>query len=104
MRTEDSRAVSEDDTGRRLRRAPVLAIEAVFASVEDSDAGADDLAEPIERTLYADPTLGGLVKDLDLVRTVLDARTEGETRVGRARLEFELEYHTAAGRPDASLT
>ncbi|WP_428673707.1 hypothetical protein [Reyranella sp.] len=101
-RTEQSRSINMDDD-RRLQRSPTLAIEAVFASVEDSDEKGDDLALAVEVAMAADSTLGGLIKDIELARTDLDARADGETRLGRVRLEFAVEYHTTAGRPDASL-
>jgi hypothetical protein len=91
------------DDDRCLQRDLVLAVEAVFASAEDSDAAGDDIALAVEQSLAADDTLGGLVKDIELVRTDLDARAEGETRLGRVRLEFAVQYFTAAGRPDVSL-
>lgn len=101
-RTEQSRSINTDDD-RVMQRVPTLAVEAVFASVEDSDAAGDDLALAVEVALAGDVTLGGLIKDIELARTDLDARAEGETRLGRVRLEFAVEYHTTAGRPDVSI-
>lgn len=101
-RAEQSRSTELDDE-RCLQRDLVLAIEAVFASAEDSDDKGDDLALAIETAMAADDTLGGLIHDIELARTDLDARAEGETRLGRVRLEFGVQYFTAAGRPDASL-
>jgi hypothetical protein len=101
-RTEQSRGISMDDD-RRTQRALTLAIEAIFASPDDSDAGGDDIALAIERAMAADPMLGGLIKDSELTRSELDARVDGETRLGRVRLEYQIEYHTSAGNPDASL-
>jgi hypothetical protein len=101
-RTEQSRSITMDDD-RRLQRGLTLVIEGVFASPEDSDDRGDDLALAVEVALAADDVLGGLIKDIELARTELDARADGETRTGRVRLEFAVEYHTTAGRPDASL-
>lgn len=100
-RQEQSRRINMQDDPT-MQRALTLAIEGVFSSVEDSDAGGDDLALEIERAL-AENTLGGLIRDIELARTDLDARAEGENRIGRLRLEFSVEYHTPARSPDTSL-
>lgn len=102
-RREDSRSTTLDDDDRRLQRELALYVDIVTASADDDDALADGLALEVEKAMAADTTLGGLVKDLELRRTDLDARAEGETRTGRARLEFAVEYHTSAARPDQVL-
>jgi len=86
--------------GRKLLRELTLAIEAVTASADDSDGLVDALASAVEATLAGDPTLGGAAKDLYLSATDLDARAEGEDRIGRARLEFTVTYLTVASAPD----
>lgn len=91
------------DGGRRLQRALVLAVEGVDKSDADTDEELDALALAVELALAADPALGGLAKDVVLARTNLNARAEGESRTGRVRLEFAVEYHTAARRPDIAI-
>ena len=103
-RTEDSRSTTlDDDDDRRLEREVIVAVEIVTASADDDDGETDALALEVEKAMAADTTLGGLVKDLELRRTTLDARAEGETRTGRARLEYLVEYHTTVTRPDQAL-
>lgn len=102
-RSEEIREISEDDDGPRQQRELTLAIEAVAVSDADDDSTLDLLALEIERALFAAGTLGGLAVDIALSRTDLNARADGESRTGRARLEFTVEYHTAAGRPDLPL-
>lgn len=102
-RSEESRTVSFDDDADRQQRALTLAIEAVATSASDDDATLDQLSLEIERAMVADVTLGGLAVSVELARTDLNARADGESRTGRARLEFTVEYHTAAGRPDLPL-
>jgi hypothetical protein len=110
-RQEESRDIAalDDDGdgdgsgGRRLQRALTLAIDGVDKSDADTDAELDALALAVEQALAADPTLGGVARDVVLARTDLNARAEGETRTGRVRLEFDVEYHTAARRPDISI-
>ena len=103
-RGEESRSTTlDDDDDRRLQRELVLAVEIVVASADDDDAATDALALEVEKAMASDTTLGGLVKDLELRRTDLDARAEGETRTGRARLEYLVAYHTTVTRPDQAL-
>lgn len=102
-REESLSTTLDDDDERRLQRQLVLAVDIVTASATDDDAATDALALEVETAMAADTTLGGLVKDLELRRTDLDARLEGETRTGRARLEYLVEYHTTAQRPDQAL-
>ena len=103
-RGEESRSTTlDDDDARRLQRDLVLAIDIVTASADDDDAATDALALEVEMAMAADTTLGGLVEDLELRRTDLDARAEGETRTGRARLEYLVAYHTSVTRPDQAL-
>jgi hypothetical protein len=103
-RQEDSRDIAEyGDDGRRLQRVLTLAVEGVDKSVADTDAELDALALAVERALTADPTLGGIAKDVVLARSDLNARAEGESRTGRVRLEFTVEYHTPAARPEISI-
>lgn len=102
-RREQSAPITAKGPQRKLQREPVLAIEAVTASADDDDALADTIAAEVEAAMAADPTLGGICRDLYLSSTNLDARAEGETRTGRTRLEFTVTYFTAADRPDESL-
>jgi len=99
-RRERSESATIGRGNRLLRRDLVLAIEAVTASADDSDDQVDAIAAAIEAALAGDPTLGGRAKDLFLSATDLDARAEGETRTGRARLEFTVNYFTVASAPD----
>lgn len=88
---------------RKLQRQLELAVEVVTATAEDNDAEVDRLAMEVEKALAGDITLGGLCRDLWLGGSDLDARHEGETRIGRARFLFNVTYFTAAGAPEASL-
>jgi len=101
-REQAASVTSRGDEVRLQRRLSVL-IDVVHADPEDDDGEADRLCLLVERAMLADPTFGGLAHDLEGPDTTLDARAEGETRLGRARLEFQLEYHTTAQRPDQHL-
>lgn len=104
-RPEDSEPLSGTGAGRKLRRELTLAIEAVTAEAgpEAGDALLDQLALEIERVLAAEPTLGGACRDLYLARTDPDGRAEGESRIGRTRLEFRVLYQTLAAAPDQAV-
>lgn len=93
---------SRGDEVRLQRRLSVL-IDIVHADAEDDDGEADRICLLVEKAMQADPTFGMLLHDLEGPDTTLDARAEGETRIGRARLEYSIEYHTTALRPDHHL-
>lgn len=103
-RSEQSASVSphgEDD--RRLRRLLTLAVEIVVGDGSDSDEQLDALSLLVERALAGAPKLGGLAEDLEITRTEFAGRGDTESNVGRARLDFVVEYHTSALRPDQHL-
>lgn len=103
-RREEAGSISEHgEDDRRVRRSLTVAIEILHADPEDDDGVADQLAVDVEKAMAGDRTLGGLVEDTDGPTTLIDARHEGETRTGRARLEFSVQYHTTASRPDQHL-
>lgn len=85
---------------RKLDREMILAVEIVTSSTNDNDEEADAIAADVEFVIADDPTLGGLAKDLWLSGTTIDANAEGEIRIGRARIEFTVSYHTMATAPD----
>lgn len=100
-RSEESRPTSLDD--RRYRRLLTLLVEIVIGDGADSDAALDAMCLKVEKAMADDPQLGGLAEDLVLVRSELAARFESETRIARGRLEYTVEYHTPASRPDQHL-
>lgn len=102
-RPERSASLTMKGPGRKLQRELTLAVEAVMGSADDNDEQSDTIALEVEQALAADPTLGGVCRDLVLSSTLPDASAEGETRVGRTRFEFIVTYFTAADRPDVSL-
>ena len=102
-RREQAASVTSRGDEVRLQRRLMVLIDVVHADPEDDDGGADALCLQVETAMQADTSFGGLVHDLEGPETTLDARAEGETRIGRARLEYQLEYHTTALRPDQHL-
>jgi hypothetical protein len=99
-RPERSAPLAGGRETRKLLRELTLAIEIVTASADDNDDQVNAIAAEVERALAAQPSLGGLSKDLWLAATTPDARADGEVRVGRARLEFTVQYVTVASAPD----
>ncbi len=99
-RREASAPLTMGRAGRKLQRQLTLSVEAITVSALDNDGEIDAIAAEVEAALAADPTLGGLVQDLFLSATDLDATVEGETRTGRARLDYTVNYITVAAAPD----
>lgn len=102
-RREQAASVTSRGDEVRLQRRLLVRIDIVHADPEDDDGAADALCLQVETAMQADPSFGRLVHDLEGPETTLDAWAEGETRIGRARLEYQLEYHTTAQRPDQHL-
>lgn len=102
-RREAAQSVTSRGDDARLQRRLAVLIDIVHADAEDDDGVADGFCLLVEKAMQADPTLGGLAQDLEGPETLFDARAEGETRLGRARLEYQVEYHTTALRPDQHL-
>lgn len=108
-RSEEARPIAGprggvDDDSERLQRLLTLVVEIVVADdATDSDARLDGFCLEVERAMAADRRLGGLAEDLVLARSELAARFETESRIARGRLEYSVEYHTTALRPDIHL-
>lgn len=102
-RREAAASVTSRGDDVRLQRRLSVMIDIVHVDLEDDDGEADRLCVLVEKAMQAEPTFGGLLHDLEGPDTTLDARAEGETRIGRARLEYVLEYHTTALRPEQHL-
>lgn len=102
-RREQAGSVTSRGDQVRLQRRLSLLIDIVHEDVDDDDGAADAFCLLVEKAMWAEPSFGGLAHDLEGPDTTLDARTEGETRLGRARLEYQLEYHTTARGPDQHL-
>lgn len=102
-RSQATQPLTMGGAGRKLRHELVFAVEGVAPEAGDSDATLDDIALEVEAALHADPTLGGRCKDLHLTSTQLAARAEGEARIGRIRLEFNVHYQTVATAPGTAV-
>lgn len=98
---------SDSDTmggaSRKLVRLLTLSIEGITAETNDTDDTLDQIALEVETALHSDPTLGGLCRDLYLIATSIDARANGDMREGRVRLDFLVNYRTAANAPGTSV-
>jgi len=91
-----------DDEGtspRRYTRDLTLAVE-VVANGEGMDATLNELADAVEDALEADPTLGGLVQDLELRGVEISLAEKGDELVGCARVDAGVWYERARQLPD----
>jgi len=103
-RQETSQSATMKGAARSLQRVVRLMVDGVTSSFADNDAQLDAIAEEVEAALAADPSLGGLAKDLFLASTEIVVTTgENERRLGRVRLEFAVIYYTAANAPGTAL-
>lgn len=91
-----------DDEGtspRRYTRDLTLAVE-VVASGETMDATLNALSDAVEDTLEADPTLGGLVQDLELRGVEISLAEKGDELVGCARVDAGVWYERPRQQPE----
>lgn len=78
------------------RKAPADGAKDLDGSGDDLDDYLDGLVLEIEKRFERDPTLGGLVEDLQHVRFEYEPAREGALRIGFARMIEEVEYFTEA--------
>jgi hypothetical protein len=86
---------------RGLMRVLQLAIEVVAAVNATLDDALDDMAVEIERALAGNNTLSGACKDLELTRTQVALRKDGDKLTGGIVLTFGVVYRTMAADPTA---
>lgn len=102
-REEASQGMTANGPARRLGRQVELTIESVLNGGADTDAPLNRSALEIETAIAADPTLGGVARDLVLARTTITATSEGERRKAVLQLVFLVTYHTAANAPGVAI-
>lgn len=96
---------TEDEASGRLTREetdrrPDLVVRARVKSVGDPPQDAlDALALAVERALLAAGSLGGLVRNLELVRTHSTESANSDRQAGDIDLVYAVEIHTAANDP-----
>lgn len=86
----------------QLRVLPILIVGRVQTTAGLSDA-LDDICEEVETALNASTSVAALVKDLQLVSTVVEVDSEGEQPVGAARMEWEATYRVNKKAPVAPI-
>lgn len=91
-----------DECGHVLARTVEVVVELHVQHSEAEDR-LDAIAVDVERALAEDETLGGLVQELQLVRTTDAYTATGERLAGVKRLFFEATYQTAAADPETAL-
>ena len=85
---------------RKQRRTLELVVDGYLpVSAAPLDDDLDALALRIEQALAADPRLGGLVENVALAATTLDAVSDGAIKAGVVRMTFAVTYTTAFGAP-----
>ncbi len=88
---------------RRLERPLDLVIEGYASGTGDVDKTLDTMNAEVEAALAADPTLGGLAKDLYLSKVEKENDDEAEKPTWLIRMTWYCEYHTRETAPTAAL-
>jgi hypothetical protein len=84
---------------RTQQRELVVTVEAYVKSRGNIDDVTDALALEVEQRIAADPTLGGLVKDITLTSTDMQFSDDGERPVAVAVLTFTTLYTVKEHQP-----
>lgn len=100
---EESEPVSGTLGQRRIARAVQLVVHGYARGTGDIDGTLDTIAKEVEVALAADPTLGGLCKDLYLTSTAKESDPEAAQPTFEVVLTFTAEYQTREDAPDAAL-
>ena len=91
----------EDTSPRRYSRSETLVVEIVAGEMDNADDGRldkllDDIDDQVEAVLLADETLAGAVDDCALTGVDMTPTAVGEQVFGSCRVNFQVEYQTAA--------
>lgn len=87
---------------RRLERVIELAVRGYARGTGDVDATLDTICAEVETALAADPTLGGLAKDLYLAAVKKEADDQAEQPTWFVDMTWRCEYHTREAAPTAA--
>lgn len=88
---------------RTQGRALSARVEVYVKGVGDYDDSIDTICAEIEAALYADITLGGLVKDVQVKAFEVEFSGEGDQPMARATLTINIDYRTTEGAPGAAV-
>ena len=88
---------------RTHQRELLLTVEAYVKARGNVDELTDDLALEIEQLISADPTLGGLVKDVALDTTETQFSDDGERPIAVAMLTYSILYVVKENAPEIPL-
>jgi uncharacterized protein YgbK (DUF1537 family) len=75
-----------------LKRRAKFSIEAIAQGNDSLDQTLDDMAEAIEATINADPTLAEETISTTLTQTELLVDDDGEKTIGAVRMTYEILY------------
>ena len=90
--TLDEQAEIFNAAPREYLRTVQVVVEIQAAADDALDDVLDDIADRVELLLLRDDTLGGTVNDLQMVRTRMALKDEGETLIGACMIQFDAEY------------
>jgi hypothetical protein len=94
---------SEPDAMGILGRALRLRVEGRVTMADVPDDTLDTIALEVEPAMVADPTLGGLAREVSLISTTIEAQAPGDAHVGEIALEYRIFYRTMENAPDVAV-
>ena len=100
---EESSDVDAMGANATLFRNLTLAVEGRVIGAETPDAALDRIAAEVEPAIVADPTLGGIAREVTLTATRINAQAPGESQAGEIRMEFRVQYRTIESAPQTAV-
>lgn len=95
VRSEQSSADAMGILGRALR----LRIEGRVTMADVPDDTLDQISLEVEPAMVADPSLGGLVREVTLISTTIDTVAPGDAHAGEVAMEYQVFYRTRENAP-----
>lgn len=99
---EESSDMASIGYPRLMQRSLTLSVKAVAKATANLDDTLDQICKEVEVALAADPTLGGVAKDLRLAETRIGIDAESDKPVGVADMLWQADYYTTENAPDVA--
>jgi hypothetical protein len=92
VKTDDDAVLSEFTADHQYIRSLALVIEVRVKLSDYIENEIDDLCRQVEEKMMADPTLGSLLKNLDLLSTKIEKSQASDKPTGVATIEYDAWY------------
>lgn len=96
-------AMASGGSSAILVRDLELAIEGRVMMAGVPDDLLETIAAEVETAMMADPSLGGLTREITLLSTTINTQSPGQSHAGEVRLDYRVVYRTRENAPQAAV-